>query len=89
LKGDFVICAQSRPSQEDLDRLMEGLRPEVAALLEARAVPDLEAERLVAEVVMEAAWRWHRLRDPAGWVLKTLDRRTRPRPETSEEETAR
>lgn len=83
------MCAKARPTQEDLDLLLEGLRPEAAALFEARGIPEDEAERLLAEAVMEAVWRWDRLRDRAGWVLKTLDRRTRPTPETSEEETAR
>lgn len=54
-----------RPTQEDLDRLLAGLRRKVTALFEARAVPDEEAVRLVAEVVMEAAWRWNRLHYPA------------------------
>ena len=83
------MCAQARPTQEDLDRLLEGLRPKVTVLFATRGVSVEDANRLLAEAVMEAAWRWGRLRDPANWVLKTLDRRIRPTPETSEEETDR
>ena len=83
------MCAQTRPTQEDLDRLMGRLRPRIAALFAARGVSAEEAERLVGEVLIGIAYRWPRVHDRAGWVLKTLDKKTRPQPETSEEETAR
>jgi hypothetical protein len=82
------MCPRTRPTQEDLDRLIEGLRPQIAALFAARSVSAEEAERLVGETLMGIAWRWTRVRDRAGWVLKTLDKKTRPKPEITEEETA-
>jgi hypothetical protein len=82
------MCPQARPSQEDLDRLMRRLRPRIADLFAARNVSPEEAERLVGEALMEIAYRWSRVHDRAGWLLKTLDKRTRPKPEMTEEESA-
>lgn len=82
------MCPQARPSQEDLDRLMRRLRPRIADLFADRNVSPEEAERLVGEALMEIAYRWSRVHDRAGWLLKTLDKRTRPQPETTEEESA-
>lgn len=83
------MCPQACPSQEDLDRLMRRLRPRIASLFAARNVSPEEAERLVGEALIEIAFRWSRVYDRAGWLLKALDKKTRPQPETSEEETAR
>ncbi len=82
------MCPQARPSQEDLDRLMRRLRPRIAGLLAARNVSPEEAKRLVGEALIEIAYRWSRVHDHAGWLLKTLDKKTRPQPETTEEEPA-
>jgi hypothetical protein len=82
---------QPLPTQEDLDRLMRRLRPKIAALFAARSVSAEEAERLVGDALMGIAYRWRRVHDHAGWVLKALDKKTRPEPETpetTEEETA-
>lgn len=85
------MCAQTHPTQEDLDRLMRRLRPRIAAMFASRNVSAEEAERLVSEVLIGIAYRWRRVHDRAGWVLKTLDKKTRPTPETpktTEEENA-
>ncbi|HSS51640.1 MAG TPA: hypothetical protein VLX28_22070 [Thermoanaerobaculia bacterium] len=82
------MCLQARPSQEDLDRLMQRLRPRIAGLFASRNVSPEEAERLVGEALIEIAYRWSRVHDRAGWLLKTLDKKTRPQPETTEEESA-
>lgn len=82
------MCSQTHPTQEDLQGLMEELRPQIAALFEARSVSEGEAGRLVGEILIEITYRWSRIHDRAGWVLKTLDKRTRPRPERPEEESA-
>ena len=82
------MCPQARPSQEDLDRLMRRLRPRIAGLFASRNVSPEEAERLVGDALIEIAYRWSRVHDHAGWLLKTLDKKTRPLPETTEEEPA-
>ncbi|HEX4964060.1 MAG TPA: hypothetical protein VF173_24760 [Thermoanaerobaculia bacterium] len=85
------MCPQARPTQEDLDRLMRKVRPKIAALFAARSVPEEEAERLVGEALTSIAYRWPRVHDRAGWVLKALDKKTRSQPEmpeTAEEENA-
>jgi hypothetical protein len=65
---------------------MQRLRPRIAGLLASRNVSPEEAERLVGEALIEIAFRWSRMHDRAGWLLKTLDKKTRP--ETTEEESA-
>ncbi len=82
------MCSQTYPTHEDLHSLMEELRPQISALFEARGVSEGEAGRLVGEIMIEIIYRWSRIRDRAGWVLKTLDKRTRPRPEEPKEESA-
>lgn len=72
------MCPQVHPSQEDLDRLMRRLRPRIAGLLVSRNVSPEEAERLVGEALIEIAYRWSRVHDHAGWLLKSLDKKTRP-----------
>ena len=62
---------------------MRRLRPRIAGLFAARNVSPEEAERLVGEALMEITYRWSRVRDRAGWLLKALDKRTRPQPETT------
>jgi hypothetical protein len=82
------MSAQTHPTQEDLDRLMRRLRPRIAALFAARGVPAEEAERLMGDALIAIAYRWRRVHDRAGWVMKTLDKKTRPKPEKTQEENA-
>ncbi len=83
------MCPQARPSQEDLNRLMQRLRPRIVDLFAARNVSPEEAEQLVGETLIEITFRWSRVHNHAGWLLKALDKKTRIQPETTEEETAR
>ncbi|MBW8875972.1 MAG: hypothetical protein JF614_13480 [Acidobacteria bacterium] len=74
------------PSPEDLDRLLTKLRPSVIEILQEWKIPEGEAEKLVAELLVRLSYRWRRIPDPERWFLKALEKETRSRSERSHKE---
>ena len=74
------------PSPEDLHRLLAKLRPSVIEILREREIPEGEAEKLVAELLVRLSYRWRRIPDPERWFLKALEKEARIRSEPPHKE---
>ncbi|HEX4962099.1 MAG TPA: hypothetical protein VF173_14790 [Thermoanaerobaculia bacterium] len=76
----------SVPSPEDLDRLVARVQSAVVSILQEWEVPELEAEKLVSEVLVRLSYRWSRIPDPDRWFLTALEKKARSYSERSQKE---
>jgi hypothetical protein len=66
------VPSSGKPTREDLDRLLDRVRPSVARLFERRAVSEEEAARLLRDALVRLLYRWGGIRNREGWLLATL-----------------
>ena len=66
--------SSDRPTDQDLARLLDRLRPKIIRRLRLSAVPMAEAERMIGEALIGVAYRWDRVRDREWWVLEFFEK---------------
>lgn len=66
--------SSDRPTDQDLARLLDRLRPKIIRRLRLSGVPEAEAERMVGEALIGVAYRWDRVRDRERWVLEFFEK---------------
>jgi hypothetical protein len=64
--------SSGKPTREDLDQLLDRLRPRIRRLFERRAISGEEAERRLRDALVRLLYRWSGIRDREGWLLATL-----------------
>lgn len=75
-----------RPTGLDLERLLDRVRPRTRTIFRQRQIPEVDAEEMVAEALMEIAFRWNRIRDREHWLLGVLERRARQKADRLQKE---
>jgi len=68
------MSSSDRPTDQDLARLLDRLRPKIIRLLRLYGVSLGEAERMVGEALIGVAYRWDRVRDRERWVLEFFEK---------------
>ncbi len=76
----------SGPTQDDLQRLLDRLRPRIARLFDRHGVSLEEAESRVEETLVRLSYRWEMVRDRERWLLAKLKKDLEMRPEESSKE---
>ncbi len=78
--------SSSEPTQDDLQRLLDRLRPRIARLFDRHGVSVEEAESRVADALVRLLYRWELVRDRERWLLAKLKKDLETRPEESSKE---
>lgn len=68
------MSSSDRPTDRDLARLLDRLRPKIIRRFRLSRVPLAEAERMIGEALIGVAYRWNRVRDRERWVLELLEK---------------
>lgn len=76
----------SGPTNDDLQRLLDRLRPRIARLFDRHGVTVEEAESRVADALVRLSYRWDLIRDRERWLLATLEKDLEMHPEESSKE---
>lgn len=66
--------SSDRPTDQDLARLLDRLRPKIIRRLRLDGVSLAEAERMIGEALIGVAYRWDRVRDRERWVLEFFEK---------------
>jgi hypothetical protein len=80
------MSSSGEPKRDDLRRLLDGLQPRIASLLERHGVSELEAERRIREALTRLSYRWEQVRDRERWLLDLLRKDLAASPEESSKE---
>ncbi len=86
VRVSIQMSSSGEPTRDDLRRLLDGLQPRIASLLERHGVSELEAETRVREALTRLAYRWDQIRDRERWLLDVLRKDLAARPEKSSKE---
>jgi hypothetical protein len=66
------MSSSSKPTRDDLRRLIDQLQPKIARLFKRYGVSTAEAERRVAAALIRLSYQWDRVRDREVWLLTEL-----------------
>jgi hypothetical protein len=69
-----MMKAPDRPTQEEVDRLLEALGPKIERLFRRQGIPPEEAEREVDEALTALLYLWDRVRNPEWWLMDRLEK---------------
>lgn len=67
------------PTEEDLARLTERLSSLIERIFLDHGVPDLEAEPMLQAALVRLSYKWDRIKDHEGWLLRALADEARTR----------
>lgn len=62
-----------RPTPEEIQRLTDKLRPEIARRFQAQGLSETEAAERLTAALKELAFRWNRVGDRERWLLLALE----------------
>lgn len=80
------MCPSSHPSSHDLRQLLADAEPEIARILRHWRISEDEAEDLVSGALVGVSYRWARIRNHQGWVLRAIEKEARRRRNERREE---
>ena len=84
--NDTVMSSSDRPTPEDIQRLVEKLRPEIVRRFQADGLSETEAAERVKSALRELSYRWSRIGDRELWLLQALDGKAPKLPTTPRKE---
>jgi hypothetical protein len=80
------MSSSGEPTQDELRRLVDRLRPKITRLFERHGVSAADAESRMTAALARLSYRWDRVRDREGWLLTALEKGLVASPEESSKE---
>lgn len=80
------MSASDRPTPEEIQRLTNKLRREIARRFQAQDLSEAEATDRLTAALKELAFRWNRVGDRERWLLLALDGKAPKLPTTLRKE---
>jgi hypothetical protein len=80
------MSPDDRPTQQDLDKIIEALRPKIESLAEDLRIPMKSMEKLLGEALFALAHRWRGVPDRAWWLRDRIEKAARRSVNPSPEE---
>jgi hypothetical protein len=78
--------SSDHPTPEDIQRLVEKLRPEIVRRFQTYCLSETEAAERLKSALRELSYRWNRVGDRELWLLQALDEEAPKLPTTPRKE---